>query len=132
MQQESKIQKKETGRGQEIERASERAVYTPSVDIYEMDDHFLVVADLPGVDEKSVDITLEKRTLTINGRVADAMPEGFQLRHSEYGVSDYQRSFSLSEDVDDSNINATVKDGVLRLKLNKKEPTTKKINVKVG
>ena len=132
MQQENKIQKSDSERGEVIERASERPVFTPNVDIYEMNDHFMVIADLPGVDEKSVDITLEKRTLTITGRVAEYQPEGFKLRHSEYGIGDFQRSFSLTEEVDDGDINATVKDGVLRLKLNKREPATKKISVMAG
>jgi len=132
MQQDAKIQKPDTARGQEVERASERPVYTPNADIYEMNDRFLVVADLPGVDEKSVEITLEKRTLTIYGRVEDPSPAGYAMRHSEYGVGDYQRSFSLTQDVDESDISAEVKDGVLRLHLNKRKPTTRKIQVRAG
>jgi HSP20 family molecular chaperone IbpA len=59
-------------------------VYMPRVDIYEQDDETVLVADMPGVDENSVDITLEKNVLTIKGYVEDHM-EGYGLAYSEYG-----------------------------------------------
>jgi HSP20 family molecular chaperone IbpA len=59
-------------------------------------------------------------------------PEGYDLAYAEYRVGDYQRSFSLSSQVDQEHIEATLKDGVLRLCLPKAGPTTKKIAVKTG
>jgi HSP20 family molecular chaperone IbpA len=86
---------------------------------------------MPGVDESSVDITLEKNVLTIEGRVEWERPEGYELAYAEYGVGDYHRTFALSNEVDQSRIEATVRNGVLRLVLPKSEVAkTRKIAVR--
>lgn len=113
------IQKKEAATPEGVERTRPRKVYTPAVDILERKDDIVVTADMPGVDEKSVDITLEKNVLTIYGMVEPQFPQGQRLALSEYGVGDYQRAFTLSEEVDRDRINASVKNGVLRLVLPK-------------
>jgi HSP20 family molecular chaperone IbpA len=106
-------------------------VYTPDVDIIERKDDIIVMADMPGVDENSVDITLEKNVLTIYGKVDAEIPEQHRLWLSEYGIGDYQRTFTLSDEVDRNRIQATVKNGVLRLILPKAEEVkTRKIAVK--
>ncbi len=130
MKQSNVLQRHETREGHEVERASEKPLFTPAVDIYELNDRFLVLADMPGVDENHIDITLEKKTLTIYGRVENSLPEGYTLRHREYGVGDYQRAFSLTDEVDEAKIEASVKNGVLKLVLPKREPTSRKITVK--
>jgi HSP20 family protein len=114
------------------ERTRERACCVPRADIYETNDTIIVVTDMPGVDESSVDITLEQNVLTINGYAALVEPEGYRLGYAEYRVGDYQRQFTLSDQIDRDKIEATVKDGVLRLHLPKVTPTTKKIAVKAG
>lgn len=114
------------------ERTRERRAFVPRVDIYETDSHINVVADMPGVGPESVDITLEKNVLTINGYVEPSHPEGYALAYAEYRVGDFTRSFSLSNQIDQEAIEATVKDGVLRLQLPKVEPTSKKISVSAG
>jgi HSP20 family protein len=114
------------------ERTRERACFVPHADIYETNDTILVVADMPGVDENSVNITLEQNVLTINGYAALVEPEGYRLGYAEYRVGDYQRQFTLSDQIDRDKIEATVKDGVLRLHLPKVRPTAKKIAVKAG
>lgn len=97
-----------------------RRVFMPSADIYETADAIFVVSDMAGVDEKSVDITLDKNTLTISGRVeAPALPSGVRLVYEEYEVGDYQRAFELSDNVDRDRIEASVKNGVLKLTLPK-------------
>ncbi len=112
------------------ERTRDRLAFVPRVDIYETEENIVVVADMPGVDEKSVDITLEKNVLTINGYVELVQPENYSLAYAEYRVGDYERSFTLSNEIDQDNIEATLKDGVLTLTLPKVGPTTKKIAVK--
>lgn len=87
---------------------------------------------MPGVDENSVDITLEQNVLTINGYAALVEPEGYRLADAEYRVGDYQRRFTLSDQIDRDKIEAMVKDGVLRLRLPKVKPTARKIAVKAG
>jgi HSP20 family protein len=114
------------------ERTRERECFVPRADIYETDDSVTVVADMPGVDENSVDITLEQNILTINGYTAPGGPQGYSLAYAEYQVGDYQRRFTLSDKIDRDKIEATMKDGVLRLRLPKVEPTARKIAVKAG
>ena len=55
-----------------------------------------MLGDMPGVDEKSVDITLEKNVLTINGYVEPVQPDNYSLAYAEYEAGDFQRSFTLS------------------------------------
>jgi HSP20 family protein len=115
----------------DAERTRECKCFIPRVDIYETNDDIFLVADMPGVDEKSVDITLEKNTLTINGYIDPEQPDNYSLAYAEYEVGDYQRSFSLSDQIDQDKIEATVKDGVLRLRLPKAGPAkARKIAVK--
>jgi len=114
------------------ERTRDRACFVPRADIYETNDSITVVADMPGVDENSVDITLEQEVLTINGYTTPVEPEGYRLAYAEYRVGDYQRRFTLSEQIDRDEIEAVMKDGVLFLHLPKVEPTTRKITVKTG
>jgi HSP20 family protein len=114
------------------ERTRDRRAFVPRADIYETNEGITVLADMPGVDETSVDITLEKNVLTINGYVEYEAPEGYSLAFAEYDVGDYQRSFSLSNEIDQEKIEAQLKDGVLHLHLPKVSPTTRKIAVKTG
>jgi HSP20 family molecular chaperone IbpA len=115
------------------ERTRARKAYVPRADIFETNDAIVVVADMPGVDENSVDITLEKNVLSINGFVESAHPENYSLAYAEYEVGDYFRRFTLSDEVDQENIQATVKNGVLRLHLAKAGPAlARKISVKAA
>jgi HSP20 family molecular chaperone IbpA len=115
------------------ERTRDRLAFVPRVDIYETDEAITVIADMPGVDENSVDVTLESKELTINGCVEPEMPEGYDLAYAEYQVGDYQRAFTLSDEIDSDGIEASVKDGVLRLHLPKiTEARKRKIDIKAG
>ena len=110
----------------DAERTRDRRAFVPRTDIYETDQGIHLVVDMPGVDETNVDITLEKNVLTINGYVEPTFPEGYTLAYAEYDVGDYQRSFQLSNQIDLAKIDATIKDGVLRLYLPKIGPAQKK------
>ena len=111
------------------ERTRSRLAFVPRADIYETNEAIVLLTDMPGADENSLDIMLENDVLTINGYVDTAYPEGYGLSYGEYRVGDYQRSFTLSNKIDSDKIEATVKDGVLRLYLPKAEPSTRKITV---
>jgi HSP20 family protein len=116
-----------------VERTRAQRVYVPRTGIYELEDAILVVANMPGVDENSIDITLDKNLLTIKGYVEEHVPEGYSLAYAEYEIGDYERSFTLSDEIDREKIEAVVRDGVLRLRLPKAEPVmAKKIGVKAG
>mgnify|MGYP001156651227 FL=1 len=107
--------------------------FVPRVDIYETKDSIFLIADMPGVDENTVDVELEKNILTITGKVEDGMLKNHTLIFSEYEVGDYERSFTLSDEIDREKINATLKQGVLRLELPKAEKIKpKKIAIKAA
>jgi HSP20 family protein len=115
------------------ERTRERPAFVPRADIYEAGEAITVVVDMPGVDETSVDIMLEDNVLTINGYVELLQPEGYSLAYAEYRVGDFERAFTLSDQIDRDGIEAVVKDGVLRLHLPKiTEARIRKIAIKTG
>lgn len=123
-----KVEKQEaTG----VERASNRQVYTPAVDIYEQDEQVILLADMPGVDSESINVILEKNVLTLSGKAFDHAPEKQTQVYAEYGVGDYQRVFQLGAQIDQDKIEAVLKDGVLRLVLPKLAPSKKKISVQL-
>ena len=115
------------------ERTREQVAFVPRADVYETEDAITVVADMPGVDETSLDITLENNVLSIDGYVEPLQPEGYSLAYAEYQVGDYQRAFTLSDQIDREGIEAVIKDGVLRLYLPKiTEARKTKIAIKAG
>jgi len=125
------VHKKEAEVKEGVERTRSKKLYTPPVDIIEGKDSLFLIADMPGVDEHSVDIILEKNVLTIYGTVDPEMPENHRLISAGYGIGDYQRSFTLSNEIDRDRIEAVVKNGVLKLTLPKAETAkTRKIPVK--
>ncbi len=111
--------KKEAALEKGIERTRAKRVFTPAVDIIEQKDYIILFADMPGVDEKTVDVTLDKDLLTIHGSVEQETHKGHRLVLSEYGTGDYERTFTVSNEIDREKIIASVKDGVLRLTLPK-------------
>lgn len=127
------VQKVEDQAVESVENNRDREIFSPHADIYETGDEFVVVADMPGVVEDSVEITLEKNVLTFKGRAETLEREGFKLAYSECRDGDYERSFTLSDGIDRDGIEATVKDGILRLTLPKsKEAAARKIPIVAG
>lgn len=115
------------------ERMNDRYVYVPRADIYESEDAIHVIANMAGVDENDVDVTLEKNVLTIKAETSAQKPEGMELSYQEYAVGNYERSFIISEEIDRDGIVATVKDGVLDLTLPKsKKALARKIPIKAA
>lgn len=126
-------QKQELSTTDETERTRENPCFIPRADIYETEAEIVVLADVPGVDENSIDITLEKNVLTINGWVEPHGFDGYRLAFNEYEEGDYTRTFRLSDEIDREGIEASVKDGVLRLRLPKAGPAkARKISVVKG
>jgi HSP20 family molecular chaperone IbpA len=116
-----------------VERTRNRKVYIPRVDIIESKEAIVLTAEMPGVDEKHVTVSLEQGVLTIDGQVELAEPASHELLYSEYEVGDYHRVFSLSESIDQDRIEATVRNGVLQLTLPKAEAAKpKQISIKAG
>ena len=127
------VQKQEETPTEEMERTRSRRSFVPRADIYETEKEIIVLADVPGANEKTVDITLEKNVLSITAYVEPTIPSGFEIAYAEYEEGDYQRSFRLSDEIDRDKIEAVVSEGVLRLKLPKaQEARSKKITVKTA
>ncbi len=133
MAQDTRVQKRETDNVQTAERTRSGRIFIPPVDIVETNNDIIVMADMPGVNDKNIDITLENNVLTIQGSVEHATPEGYQLSYCEYDMGDFHRSFTLTDTIDRDKIEANFKNGVLILKLPKAEKAkVKKITVKTG
>jgi HSP20 family protein len=98
----------------------------PKVDIAETKEDFLITADLPGIDEKNVNITLDDGILTIKGEkktdTEDKQGE-FYSRERSYGV--FQRSFEVPATINENKIGASFSNGVLKVKM-PKTPEAKK------
>ncbi|MGA1824675.1 MAG: Hsp20/alpha crystallin family protein [bacterium] len=127
------LKKQETKFPAEVERTRNRKTFVPLVDIYERGDDTILLANIPGVDENSIDIDLDKNVLTITGKTEPEKLDNYRLAYAEYEKGDYQRSFTLSNEIDTNKIEAVMKNGVLRLVLPKaEEAKPKKIAVKAG
>jgi HSP20 family protein len=108
-----------------------RPVFVPRSDVYETGDSIVILAEMPDVAPDDVDITLERRMLTIRGHTLDAVHEGYRKVYAEYDEGEYERVFTLPEEIDRDNIKAVHKDGVLKLELPKAEPVkAKRIEVR--
>jgi HSP20 family protein len=110
---------------QQVAKAQEQTrpgrYYIPDVNIYEFDESLKLWADMPGVKEKDVEVTLKDRVLTIIGKVDTDMYAGVRPMYTEYNVGNYYREFALNEDIEESKIRAALRNGVLELELPKKE-----------
>jgi|TARA_R110002072_G_scaffold84217_3_gene190877 HSP20 family molecular chaperone IbpA len=125
--------KQEVDRRTDGEATRSALVFRPNTDIYETEDHIVLLADLPGVAPQDVDITLERRVLTIRGHVVAQRHDGYRQVYAEYGEGDFERAFTVSEDIDRDQIKASHKNGVLILELPKAATAkTKKIDVKAA
>ena len=115
------------------ERMRARTIYTPRTDIYETDDNVMLIVDMPGVGEESIDITLENNILAISGKSMDIASEEYALVFAEYEPGDFERSFRLTDQIDRDGIQAVYQDGVLTLTLPKAEKAkARKIPITTG
>lgn len=119
----------------ELERKEERTFpvrhFVPNADIFETGDALTVVMEVPGVEKKDLDVSLEDGVLRIEGRIDFGKYEGFEPVYSEYNVGHYSRAFALSDKIDASAIDAELGDGVLTLTLKKvKEAAARRIEVR--
>ncbi len=115
------------------ETVSDAPTFIPPTDILEKQDVLLMLLDVPAADPESLNVTLDRRTLAVSARIPRTAPQGYALVHAEYGEGNYERVFTLSDQVDGDRIDAVFKDGVLRLSLPKVTPSpAKKIEVKAA
>jgi HSP20 family protein len=111
---------------------SEDKSFVPAFDISESDTEYSVVAELPGIDEKDLDVTLADGILTIKGEKKQETEEKGETYHRiERRYGSFQRSFRIPDGVQGDKIDATYKDGILKLMIPKSENSeVKKIEIK--
>jgi HSP20 family protein len=108
--------------------------WAPAVDIYEQEGNIVMKAELPGVDPKDVDVRLENNTLTLRGeRKLDKEVKQDDYHRVERSYGSFSRAFTLPTVVDQGNIKAEYRDGVLKLTLPKREEAKpRQIQINVG
>lgn len=108
----------------------------PKVDVADLKDKIEVKAELPGMDEKDINLTCSDGVLTISGEKKQSTEEKDKnYYYREISSGSFSRSIRLPQDIDDNKIEATFKNGVLTIDIPKKEvkePTAKKITIKKG
>jgi HSP20 family protein len=119
-QQELQVQQK-----REVEKKQESTIptraFVPIADIFETEQALSVILEMPGVEKENVDISVENDTLTIQGRIDYSKYEGLQPVYTEYNVGHYVRTFQISSKIEQGQISAELKDGVMTLVLPKAE-----------
>jgi len=116
--------------GQNAQRAP---AFCPRVDLVDTPDAIVLWADLPGVNENTIDVTLEKETLTLRATVEPPTFEGMKPVLREFAVGDFERRFTISDEISRDQIEATMTQGVLKLVLPKtKVSAMQKVQVKAG
>ena len=104
--------------------------FVPTTDIFETEDALTVVMEVPGVNKEAVDISVENDVLKIEAKIDPSKYDGMEPLYTEYNVGHFSRSFTLSNKIDQQQINAKLEDGVLTLTLKKaKEAVPRKISV---
>ena len=116
-----------SGRG-----SASTTTWAPNVDIFETDPDLVLKAELPGVDPKNVDLSLEKNVLTLKGeRHFENEDEKDNYHRIERSYGSFTRSFTLPAIIEEAKIRADYKDGVLTVSLPKKE-TVKPRQIKIA
>lgn len=114
-------------------RAQDDRSMTPRVDVLEDETGITLLADMPGVSKESLEIKVEGESLLIEGEVSAATPEKLEAAYAEVRIPRYRRSFTLSRELDTGRIEASLKDGVLKLRIPKQEQAQpRRISVKVS
>ncbi len=122
MNKEQKVAKRDDRpRTLQTETIEPEAAFVPQVDVIEKKDCIEVLADMPGVPRENVEATLEEGVLSISGKVPPCREEGMSLQSGEYESGDFYRSFAVGEGLDTDGIEATMQDGVLRLRVPKSQ-----------
>lgn len=123
--------KKQTEKAVQPKRAVEKTM-RPAVDIFEDDSGITVHADMPGVSRQRLDIEVDRDTLSIEGLAEIGMSEDLESLYADVRPTRYQRSFTLSHELDGHRAEASLQDGVLKLRIPKREQyQPRKIDVRV-
>ena len=105
----------------ETNKSQELAALVPAVDVVEDEHGITLCADMPGVPKDAVTAKVDGETLTIEGAISLGESKALNGVYAEVRYAQYRRSFVLSRDLDTSHIDATMRDGVLQLRVPKRE-----------
>jgi HSP20 family molecular chaperone IbpA len=114
-------QDKSEVRRREDEQAQRRITLTPPVDIFEDSQRVTLWADLPGVTKDRLNIKVSDGNLSFEAESVIPTPGGLRLQHAEIPQPFFARAFTLGADLDASKVDATLKDGVLKLTIPRRE-----------
>lgn len=115
------------------EQARNQPFAVPPVDVYEDESGITLLADVPGVSRERLGVRVDGESLTLEAIASTAQPEGMELVYGEAQYPSYRRQFTLSRELDTSRIEATLKDGVLKLAIPKmEEAKPRRIEIKVS
>jgi HSP20 family protein len=110
-----------------MEEGTGREMRSPSMDIYEEGDELVVKAELPGIDKKDLNITLNDNVLTISGnKKHEQKVEKEHYHQVERSYGSFRRSPHLPAEVDDEKVSAAFADGILEVRLTKTEKAKQK------
>jgi HSP20 family protein len=111
---------------------TEQPALVPPVDVIEDATGITLYADLPGVTKDRLDVHVDGENLVIEGEMALEMPKNLQATHVEVSLPRYRRVFTLSKELDPERLSAELKNGVLKLQIQKAEHAKpKRIEVRV-
>lgn len=102
----------------DAEPEQQRAV-SPAVDVFEDASGIMLLADMPGVPRDQLELKIEGDALLIEGAVQQPTPDGLEAVYAEVRVPRYRRRFTLSRELDTARIDASLKDGVLTVRIPK-------------
>jgi HSP20 family molecular chaperone IbpA len=116
----------------EVQKHEPEMVLRPPVDIFEDTEGITLEADMPGVSGDRLNLHVENDSLIVEGEASIDMPEGMEALYADVLATRYRRSFALSNELETDGIDASLKDGVLRVRIPKRaEVRPRKIEVRV-
>jgi HSP20 family protein len=102
--------------------------HQPLTNIIEEDDIFKLEMSIPGFDKKEINMEIKNNKLKVSGKKEK---EDISKKHKEFEVKSFSREFSLSDNINKNNIDAEYKNGILTVKMFKKDEEKYKINIKL-
>jgi HSP20 family molecular chaperone IbpA len=120
-----------TRKSGDVQQREPDTVLRPPVDISEDAEGITMLADLPGVDRERLNLHIENDALIVEGDARIDMPEGMEALYADVRATHYRRSFALSSELATDEIQASIKDGILRVRIPKRaEVRPRKIEVR--
>lgn len=133
MSSETDLAPREAGTLAQRDTPARRAALLPAVDIVEDETGVTVWADLPGVPKDKLEVKVHDGHLSIEAEAVVPTPAGLSVTHVEVRAPRYERAFSISSDLDTGRVDASLQDGVLTLRIPRRDAALpRRIEVKAG